>query len=75
MKFIVAVLLLAAFILVVSHSYANIGLALMSNLGVHVTLMGWCTVGTYAGTSTIAEKAYKEPWKLANEALVTHKSG
>ena len=25
------------------------------------------------GTATVAEKAYKEPWKLANEAMVSHK--
>ena len=29
----------------------------------------------YPGTTTEAEKAYKEPWKLANEAMVTHKTG
>ena len=26
-------------------------------------------------TVTVTEKAYKEPWKLANEAMAAHKPG
>jgi hypothetical protein len=26
-------------------------------------------------TAMVAEKAYKESWKVANEAMVTHKPG
>ena len=27
------------------------------------------------GTAMVSEKAYKEPWKLANEAMITHRLG
>ena len=35
-------------------------------------MYGW---DLYPGTATIAEKAYKESWKQAKEAMVIHKPG
>jgi hypothetical protein len=35
-------------------------------------MYGW---DLWSDTAKVAEKPYKEPWKRANDAIVTHKPG